>query len=192
MGRFINITSEFNTNISRSKFALDTNVLYWMFYGNSIYSKKYQSKYPDVVIKLKSRSNNLFVSTVNICELFNLIERNEYELYKSIHQKDDEFTLKQYRKIEDERKKVQKALGLIYKQIKSFVTIIDQSVSQNILTRFYSEYNLHKLDLYDYSLLDFCEVNKISNIITDDSDFIKADKFDIFTANESFFKKDNT
>lgn len=81
MGVAIDIFSELNTNTKGQKFALDTNVLYWMFYDKCTYSNEIrQKKYQGAVVKLKLK-NEIFVSPLCLCELFNIIEKNEYRIY---------------------------------------------------------------------------------------------------------------
>lgn len=81
MGYAINIESELYTNVKGQKFALDTNVLYWVFYDKCTYVKEPRlHKYQNAVTKLRLH-NDLYVSPLCLYELFSVIERNEYNIY---------------------------------------------------------------------------------------------------------------
>ena len=57
--------------------AVDTNILLWMFYGNSMYAQAYQKNiYPDFLAKMISnKACKIYTTIFNICELCNVIEK---------------------------------------------------------------------------------------------------------------------
>jgi predicted nucleic acid-binding protein len=188
MGIAFNIQNSFTTNISKTIFAVDTNVLYWMFYGNSTYSDAYQKCYQQAVINLKIKKNDLVVSTISLYELFGVIEKNEYNIYKKSHKKEDDFKLKDYRKLIDERCKVKRILDITYKNIKSFVKIQEFNLTNKDVLELSDDFEKHNLDVFDYALVEFCKINNIKNIITDDRDYRTAlNDMNIYTANRSYF-----
>lgn len=189
MGKAINIESEIFTNVKHEKFALDTNVLYWMFYDKCSYSnEKRQKKYQNVVTKLKLH-NTICVSSLCLYELFVVIEKNEYKLYCDRYGYDkDEFKLKDYRNIDSERRSVREILGITYKNIRQFTDILPQTLDKNAVENITLTFHTHQLDVFDKALADFCIHNKISNIITDDRDYTTAlEALNIYTANNKYF-----
>lgn len=190
MGNTINIESELFTNVKGQKFVLDTNVLYWMFYDKCTYSNETrQRKYQNAVIKLKMY-NDIYVSPLCLYELFAVIERNEYNIYTAKHHKDDTFKLKNYREIPAERMSVKAILNITYKNINQFARIMPQAVDKNTVSDLAASFAEHKLDVFDKSLVDFCNSNGIYNIVTDDRDYRTAeDGLTIYTANPQYFMK---
>lgn len=186
-----NIASQMNMSISQSKFVVDTNVLYWMFYGNCTYSnEKRQKLYPDALINLKLKNNILYTPATCLFELFSIIEKNEYRLYcarEGISEED--FKLKDYRKLAEERARVAREIEITYKSIKSFLKITEQTITKEQLANLAEEFGSHVLDVYDRILVDYCVANGIQNIVTDDQDYMSANKqLNIYTANENYFK----
>ena len=188
MGTAVNIQSQLATNISRTNFVVDTNVLYWMFYENCNYSDSYQKCYQEAVVRLKIKNNNLIVSTISLYELFSIIEKNEFNIFKKTHKKDTDFKLKDYRKIPEERRKIKKLLNITYKNISQFTKIMGYDLSNQDVTNLCEDYESHNLDVFDYTLVNFCKQNRISNIITDDRDYRSAlNDLNIYTANRNYF-----
>jgi len=186
-----NIASQMNMNISQSKFVVDTNVLYWMFYGNCTYSnEKRQKMYPNALIDLKLKNNSLYTPATCLFELFSIIEKNEYRVYCAQQGLSEKyFKLKDYRNLPEERERVAKVIDITYKNIKSFLKIIEQTITKEQLTNMAEQFGAHVLDVYDRALVDFCVANGIQNIVTDDQDYRSANKqLNIFTANGNYFK----
>ena len=191
MGNTINIESELFTNVRGQKFALDTNVLYWMFYDKCTYfsSDTRRRKYQNAVTKLKMH-NDIYASPLCLYELFAIIEKNEYKIYAAKHRKDNTFKLKDYRDIESERTAVSSILDITYKSIKQFTKIVTQTIDKNAVHDLAASFEQHKLDVFDKSLVDFCNNNGINNIVTDDKDYrTLKDEMNIYTANQHYFVK---
>lgn len=190
MGNTINIESELFTNVKGQKFALDTNVLYWMFYDKCSYSnEKRQRKYQNTVTKLKMH-NEIYVSPLCLHELFVIIEKNEYNIYLTNQRKDETFRLKDYRDVASERVSVKAILNITYKNINQFAKILPQIIDKKTVADLSTTFDEHKLDIFDKSLVDFCASNGINNIITDDKDYrTVAGQLNIYTANQQYFMK---
>lgn len=192
MGNTINIDSELFTNVRHQKFALDTNVLYWMFYDKCSYSNETrQRKYQNTVTKLKMH-NDIYVSPLCMYELFVIIEKNEYKIYSAKQHKDDSFKLKDYREIAEERISVKEILNITYKNINQFAKIIPQTIDKNAVDNLAASFAMHKLDIFDKSLVEFCLLNGIGNIVTDDKDYRTAgNELNIYTANRHYFARED-
>ena len=63
-----------------------------------------------------------------------------------------------------------------------------QTIDKIAVSDLAASFAQHKLDIFDKSLVDFCNSNGINNIVTDDSDYrtIK-DEMNIYTANQRYF-----
>lgn len=70
-----------NNKINKSEmFALDTNVMVWTFYSKASYTTSYQTLvYPNFISYLINSGNDLYVTAVNLNEMFHFIEKNEFK-----------------------------------------------------------------------------------------------------------------
>lgn len=173
--RNINIDS-----LNKGIYAVDTNVLYWMHYSRC-YGAPYQlSIYPDFIAGLLDKGCTLVTTIYNITELLNLIEKQEYEIFKLHNQN---ITKKQFRYLEQERLNVKKELDSVYSQIKTIYQIKEFNVNINQVNEFVNNFDKHKCDNFDYIIIKFLIQNGINNIIGDDYDFLSMENINIFTAN---------
>lgn len=182
--------SEIRFNIKA--LAVDTNILLWTFYENTIYIQSYQKNiYPSFLEKaIENKKCHIYTTIYNICELFNVIEKNEYELYiKNNSLVPEEFSKKQYRKIIEERKKLQAIFKLLYEQISNCMEIVEYNIDENVINEYNDKYHEHRYDIFDFALIKFCKDNNIDYVLTDDSDFTSYDEYveniKIMTANKN-------
>jgi predicted nucleic acid-binding protein len=157
-------------------FFVDTNVWYWTTYaasksftGNG--PKGYQAEfYPDFIEKALDNGGTLYYSPLTLVELTRLIEKSEFEIFKSYKNLPD-CTLKSFRKISGERKAVTEELKSAWSQIqgmaKELPAKLDPGVTDSIIKTI--ENNL--VDGYDALYYHFMNENNVLNIITDDKDF---------------------
>lgn len=171
--------------------AIDTNVLLWTFYGNTTYVQAYQKNiYPNFLVDaIENKKCKIYTTMYNICELFNVIEKNEYELYiKANSLQQEDFNRKQYRAIITERERIQKMFKLLYSQISQCINIIEYNIDDKSIKEYIGIYNLHRYDIFDFTLVKFCKENNIKCILSDDADFTSCvdDQKDItiITANK--------
>ena len=172
--------------------AVDTNVLLWTFYGNTTYVQAYQkSIYPTFLENvIERRGCKIYTTIYNICELFNVIEKNEYELYMKNHSiNPEDLNKKQYRAIIEERERLQKIFKLLYNQISQCMEIVEYQINQDTLKEYNDNYEQHRYDIFDFALLKFCKENNIEYVLTDDSDFASYEDYisnmKIMTANRN-------
>ena len=154
--------------------AVDTNILLWTFYGNTTYIQSYQKIiYPNFLSDMiENKGCKIYTTIYNICELFNVIEKNEYELYmKNNDLEPENFNKKQYRTIIEEREKLQKTFDLLYTQISQCIEVIEYQINEHIIKQYNENYKEHRYDIFDFTLLKFCKENNIEYVLTDDSDF---------------------
>lgn len=172
--------------------AVDTNILLWTFYGNTTYVQAYQKNvYPTFLENaIERRGCKIYTTIYNICELFNVIEKNEYELYMKNHSiKPEDLNKKQYRAIIEERERLQKIFNLLYNQISQCMEIVEYQINKDILKEYNDNYEQHRYDIFDFALLKFCKENNIEYVLTDDSDFASYEDYisnmKIMTANRN-------
>lgn len=177
--------------LNTKKLAVDTNVLLWTFYENTTYIQAYQKEYYPVFLAnaIENGRCKIYTTIYNICELFNVIEKNEYELYKENNSDTlpKDFNKKQYRAIKEEREKLKGMFDLLYKQISKCIEIEEYNIDRDVLNEYKEDYDKHKYDVFDFALLKFCKENDINYILTDDSDFASYEDYirnmKIITAN---------
>lgn len=173
--------------------AVDTQVIYWVFYADDQYigDKAYQiPKYSRYLERIIENGNEVIVFGGVLLELFKIIEINEHKLYIGLNGKDENMLpLKEYRKIEAERKYVQRKIDVVYKQIRQFATICYDAVDEICCEQFIGNFIDHRADFVDFSLVQLCAKRNIHNILTDDGDFktISSD-MNIFSGNKIYFE----
>lgn len=173
-----------------SSIVIDTNVLLWNFYGNISYSSAYQKNiYQPLLSSIVTKGCKIYTTTINIFEVFNMIEKNEYKIYLSNNNLDEnQFNLKQYRQLSYERERIKSTCNLILKQISQCINVVDISIKNENIEEFNNNFTSHKYDIFDFTLLKFAEENNINYILTDDKDFSTGsyliDKVNIITANK--------
>lgn len=171
---------------------IDTNVLLWNFYGNLSYSSGYQKDiYQPLLSKIVSiKGCKIYTTTINIFEVFNVIEKSEYRIYLNNNNLDNtKFTMKQYRQLPEERKKIKNTCDLILKQISKCMNVVDVTIKKDDINEFNENFNFHKYDIFDFALIKFAKDNNIDYILTDDKDFSTGsyllDTINIMTANNN-------
>lgn len=178
----------------KTSIAIDTNILLWTFYDNISYTniQNYQKNiYPNFLsTALLDKRNKLYTTTSNIFEMFNIIENIEYRIYlEQNNLLENDFKKKDFRKIKEEREKFKRKLTLLYKQISTAIQILDSYNNKTFLEDYIFNFEKHKYDIYDFSLINTCINNNIKNILTDDSDFSSysylINNLNIITANNN-------
>lgn len=179
--------------------ALDTQIVYWVFYASDAYAlsdkRPYQiDKYAEYIKELYKNENKLVVFGGVLLELFKIIEQNEYKLYIDVNCISQEnLSLKEYRKNTAERELVKKKLDIVYKQIDNMAYIQYDFLEKSLCEDFIESFTDHKADFVDFSLLYFCKKEGIHNILTDDADFkTLSGDLNIFSANGRCWKKSQT
>lgn len=168
-------------------FFLDTNVLYWYTYprfSNQSDLPTNAIKYYDFVDDLVAAGNPLYTSVYNLTELINVVEKNEFELFKELNS-DIPYTKKDYRKLAPERSSVEQILNTTISNVRNTCTVVSFDFEMKYLDMFIGQLSDHRCDVFDYVILRKCiEMNKL-NIISDDSDFSTMELINLHTANSS-------
>ena len=110
----------------------------------------------------------------NIFELFNIIEKNEYDLYLQKNElAEKNFSRKNDRNIKDERAKIKNIIELMYEQIKNCINIEEYNVRKKKIEEYILFFEKHNYDVFDFTLVNYCKEKNINYILTDDIDFSK-------------------
>ena len=152
---------------SSEVFFVDTNILLALHFGLSRWNDEKKSAYANFVFTLLNRGNELCVSMLILQELYNLIEKLEYEQYRAIH---ENISRKGYRKICSERERIANDLRSKHLEIVEYYTLVQSSVTQNFVENFINRYESHLYEPIDFMMVKHNGKNCI-NFITDDSDF---------------------
>ncbi len=170
------------------EYFLDTNVLYW--YTNPRISSandlpKHAQIYYSFVDNLTSLGNPLVTSIYNLTELLNVIEKNEFDIYKNLHPDENYISKKDYRRMSIERSKLQNIMKTTLNNVLNICRIVEFPFRLNIIDKFTNTLKEHRCDVFDYVILQNCVKTQIINVISDDSDFSTYNNIKLFTANTS-------
>lgn len=169
-----------------TKFAIDTNVLYWMHYSRCSTTGYQIVNYPQFISDLMSRHASFVTTSCNISELLSLVERKEYEIYRASNVVKN---IKEFRKIKSERINVQQELEIIMMQIESMYSIQDFNLDFSLLSKFVDDFTNNRCDTNDYSILTYLKDAGVNNVISDDGDFITYSGINVYTANENIINE---
>lgn len=171
-------------NSSREYF-LDTNVLYWYCYPRitgtqmPVNAKPYYS----FVDSLVSSGNPILTSVYNISELLNIVEKNEFSIFKDSHPEAD-YSIKDFRKDSGERSRMQQNLRTTLSNVTNTCTVLSFNFDEPCMEAFVDSFATHRCDVFDYVILRNCIANNKLNIVTDDNDFSTISGIKLYTANE--------
>lgn len=169
-------------------FLVDTNVWYWMHYSRASEAfeppQHYQvTEYPTYVRKALRARADLYRCGLTLGELAHVIERTEYEAYIRAA---EEISFKEFRHdLPDVHaniaKEVEDAWGLISRMTTSLDVTIDPNTTSAILADFGSSC----IDGVDLFLVQAMRGANITQILTDDADFVTVSDIIVFTANQT-------
>lgn len=195
MSNLIDVTHiDFNKCDDNTVIAVDTNILLFLFYQRISYTDTQRFQvYQNIFEKLADNLDKikLVTTAVNINEAFNVIEKTEYDIYKNTIT-DKNFSIKDYRLLPNHRTKLKKEFKSFWRQVCRYINVCDYTITKSFLKQFSNNVDTYRYDCLDAALVDFCQNENITKIITDDSDYFGYDNgIDILTANPSMvrFKK---
>ena len=180
--------SEHESFVPLGTLVLDTNVILFAFYEQVPQAEtKQRSYYSSLISKAIENGTKLIITSATLSELVNAIEKNEHRLYN--YKYDKRISIKQFREIEIERKRVVDTTDLIYRQICSIpnIEIIDSIISKKSISSYVSELKNIMCNFFDYYLVGVAEEEHYS-IVTDDFDFsLVSWEGYLLSANQKFF-----
>ena len=155
-------------------FFIDSNILCYLHSGKQYPQQEQMSiiEYSNFISKLMTQGNKLFVTSLNLQEVFHVIEKIEYDDYCK---KNNYINKKKYRQIATERMNVKNKMTKAWLQIKNQYEIVDDTITFQQIESFVLNLDTHFYEPIDYvtserGIKDF-------NYITNDSDFTHDNKF---------------
>ncbi len=182
----VDITTD-NPSVN-DQFLVDTNVWYWFTYNKSGLafnsSFNYQVKdYPAYLKKALRQKAELFRTNLSLAEIAHLIETSEREIFVK---SGNNVKPKEYRHNYDaERSKVVNQIKAVWFQIKSIAQPIDLTLNDAFTDSALARMQTQRLDGYDLFMLESLTKLGITNIITDDGDYVTVPSIRVFTANRN-------
>lgn len=154
---------------------VDSSVLVYV-HGEHISSElveKYdkQNYYMRTVGTLLNNNRKLVTSWLNVMEVLSVHEEHMRRDYASIHGLEAELSLKRYRRMSDQRIRVQAELERILREITTYYTVVPVTTDETVVDRFVSAYAGHLYDPNDFTVVEAMLNHVISAVITDDTDF---------------------
>ena len=168
-------------------FAIDTNVLLWTHYSKAsdpnLNRHPYQViEYPNFVANLLGNKNKLVTTTLNISELFSVVEKSEYKIYKIAHSCNS-MKFKDFRKDGLARRDYKNEINTMMAQISASyndqIEVID--VTREKLEEFNRSIEQTQCDVFDYLIIEYLKSIGVTNYISDDKDFMSVEDIQLFS-----------
>jgi hypothetical protein len=168
---------------------IDTHIWIWLYYDR-IYScaespKQYQKIYPEIYKKARLSKGKTFHSIYSLLEIAHIIERSEFEFYCASKLGSDKGEKKVFRHNSDLRLSVAQNIRDVWDSVGDNSDLIEGDMSKDFIKWVYSCLLTEVLDGYDYGIVDSMRKNGITNILTDDIDYVTVDGITVYTANPS-------
>lgn len=181
--KIVDITTYQSINNTR-KYFIDTNALYWYTYPRFINNLSPQAKpYYNFIDSLVAANNPLITSIYNISELLNVIEKNEFEIYKSTNSDNPYISRKDFRRMPSERQKLQNMMKTTLQNVYAICNVIEFPFDKLNMDQFVDTLTSHRCDVFDYVIIQNNIKEEMTNIITDDNDFSTIPNITIYTTN---------
>lgn len=176
--------------VHTDKYFVDTNVWFWFTYcaskeiNTSKKPRRYQiERYPEFIEKALDAGAKLFHCPLVFSELANVIERTEYDIFKSGNSCNN-VSRKQFRAMQGERAKVIQEIKVAWKTVSSVSSCLDITLTERTAAQAMTCLESAPLDAYDAFYLQAMSSEGITKLITDDRDFMVAGVESIYTANQ--------
>lgn len=173
-----------------ARFYVDTNIWYKMTNVNAN-PKDIDIKYTELISKLVNNTNvTLYRSKLSYTEIANCVDRDAFDEFKKRDKsKFGNLSRKEFRHMSKQRAGVVDQIISSIKQLESFTNDVaddDYDEVLNYVTESSFEVMIKEtlLDPTDMFMVDFMRQNGVSNIITDDGDYLTAKGINVFTLNQ--------
>jgi len=167
-------------------FFVDTNIWYWLTYKPSAApSPNYANYFSNALVN----EAMLCYSEILLPELAHIIEKNECNIFNRRNGKD--FLVKDFRRNHPrERIPIASIVKLAWDQVKRDaqpleLKLYESPISDRAINRFATQ----MVGGYDLFILEIMEIEGITKIITDDSDYVTVPNIQVFTANKKVLKE---
>lgn len=164
------------------QFFVDTNVWYWLTYPPASSSAQpYQTNYyPTFVNDSIFIGASLYCSGLSLAELAHLIEKSEYQLssYSNLR-------IKEFRhNYPLEHARVHSQVQGVWGQVENLASQISCTVGPSTVNSALTRLQTQALDGYDLFILESMQQNSITQVVTDDGDYVTVPGIQVFTANQ--------
>ncbi|MFM7426512.1 MAG: PIN domain-containing protein [Elainella sp.] len=172
------------------RFLVDTNVWYWLTYPPASSSAHpYQIKhYPKYIESAVVATSELYCSGLTFAELAHLIEKAEQAIFSRT------IKSKEYRhNYPAQRAKVVSEVQAAWSAIcPSYASQIGCSIDGPTVDAAIKRFQTQALDGYDLFILQSMQQHALTQIITDDGDYVTVPDIRVFTANRTAIKAAQT
>jgi len=172
--------------LASDRIFVDTNVWFWLTYSRASLGKTpprgYQlTRYNAYTNAVLVAGGTLLHSGLNLAELVHLIEKTEHEIYEKLHVP---LLLKEYRhNYPSEHQTVRAELTAVWMSVQGLSNSLDCSIDDTTTAAAFASFGNVKVDGYDLFMLETMRRNGVTNIITDDGDFVTVPGICVFTSN---------
>lgn len=179
--------SKYNLNFdltkcpTSSKFVIDTNILFYIHAHFYSQTEPWKVQYVNFIGRILQSELEIIISTLSVQELFHLVEKKMFELYRdSLQVTDKQINLKNYRNIRTERRNVKAILSSMLNELLACYTIQDTPCSIFDLSGFVTDFDKHNYDPIDYIISNTSKGHNIY-FVTNDKDFLKDTSIHVIT-----------
>lgn len=204
MANIHNINNIIVNNFSiNHKFAVDTNVLLWLYYpgiSNPLFNenpRRYRV-YTEFINNLKESKCQLYTTTLNIAEFCSVVEKKEYKIflaangYYAANSDESVPNIKQFRKLPQERGYYNSIISSSLDVLKkSFNGVEAIDLTTTLINKFSQDILSTTCDPFDYAVIEYLKSIGITNYISDDKDFYTVDGIDLYTFHTSRRRRNN-
>lgn len=171
-------------------FLVDTNIWLWLTYNSAIsQAAPYQiQNYPPYIRKARTAKANLFWCGLSLAELAHNIERIQRDIYNRTNGLD--LKPKEYRHNYPAEQsgvvaEIQSAWGVVKTIGQPLEVQVDEPTTDIALNRLNSQF----LDGYDLFMLAAMDRAGVTQIITDDGDYVTVPGIQVFTSNQNVIQQ---
>jgi predicted nucleic acid-binding protein len=179
------------------QFLVDTNVWYWMTYlrfsqqsptpiqaekerWRWVPTPRQETEYPAYVNKALAVKARLLRCGLSLSELVHRIERAELDIYNDAHGL--QTRVKDYRQIETERTNVVRMIRSAWKSVESASFSLPVHVTRKLTNAALTRLSTQTINGYDLFLLEAMNRARVTQVITDDSDYATVPGITVFTS----------
>ena len=182
----IDITSD--TPQQTDNFFVDSNVWYWLTYSNASYSAiPYQIReYPAYIQQAIRTKSSLFRCGLSLAELAHIIEKTERDIFNNPTQRAKP---KEFRhNYPAERTNVVQEIQIAWATVKELATPVEILINKECTDSVASKFDSCKVDGYDLFMLEAIHNVGITQVLTDDGDFVTFPGIQVFTCNRNIIQ----
>jgi len=166
------------------RFLVDTNVWFWLLYPYASPLAYQRMFYPAYISKASSANAQFYRANLALAELAHLIERTERDKYNAAQQLN--VAAKEYRhNYPSEHTNVVTQIQGVWDGVKQIAQMLPASIDDTAAAAVLARMPTEALDGYDLFIVEAMVSAGISQVITDDGDYVTVAGVQVFTANRN-------